>query len=147
MFHIVTIVFERAENFIDQRAVFDHQKMGVEDARIFRSNRIRNTLLDLEKLGPGGYEGGLEARDFFGKFARGDRSKGRFFVVRPVNNHPGMGDAGRYGNSLKTNFLRALGITSTHAGRRNRFLSGLKREKPSTNAGPPFALYSSPKRV
>ena len=129
VFHVVAFVFEVAENFIDKRAVFDHEKMGVEDAGILRANRIRNTLLDFKKLGPGGNEGGLEARDLFGKFASGDRSNGDFFVVQPVHSDPGMGDAGRYGNSLKTNFLRALGITSTHAARRNRFFSGLKCEK------------------
>ena len=124
VFDVVTLVFEIPKDLIDQRAVFDDEKMGVKNAGILGANGVRDTLLDLKKLGASGDECGLEARDFFGKLLRGDRVKGNLLIVQPVNNYPRVGDPRRNRNTLKTGFLLALGITSTHAARRSRFPSG-----------------------
>ena len=86
VFDIVTLVFEIAEDLVDQRAVFDDEKMRVKDAGILGADRVRDTLLDFKKLGASGDESGLETRDLLGKFLRGDRAKGDFLVVQPVDN-------------------------------------------------------------
>ena len=124
VFDVVTLVFEIPKNLVDQRAVFDNEKMGVKNAGVLGANGVRDTLLDLKKLGASGDEGGLKTRDLFGKFLRGDRAKRNFLVVQPVDNNPRVGNTRRDRNSLKTSFLLTFWIASTHAERRSRFRSG-----------------------
>jgi hypothetical protein len=124
VFDVVTLVFEIPEDLVDQCAVLDNEKMGIKNAGVLAANGVRDTLLDLKKFGASGDKGGLETCDFLGKFLRRNRAKGDFFVVQPMHHHSRMGNAWRDRNSLKTSFLLALGITSTHAARRSRFPSG-----------------------
>ena len=124
IFDIVPVAFEIAEDLVDERAVLDDKKVRVKNAGIFGADGVGNALLNFEKFGARGDEGGLKTRNFFGKFLGGNRVKGNLLVVQPVDKYSSVSDARRYRDTLETSFLLALGITSTHAATRSRFFLG-----------------------
>ena len=66
VFDIVSLLFKISEDFIDQRAVFDHQKMRIKNPRILGADGVGDSLLDLEQLGASGDQGRFETGDFLG---------------------------------------------------------------------------------
>ncbi len=61
---VTMIDLQPAQDFIDQRLILDHEKVGIENARVLRADRFRDLLLHLEDLRSRLNERALEARDF-----------------------------------------------------------------------------------
>ena len=113
--HVVAFVFQVPEDLVDQRAIFNDEKMRVKNPRILRADGVRNALLDLQKLGASRDQSRFEAGNLFGQLFGGNCPKRDLFVVQPMHDDPSVGDTWRDGNPLKTGFLFDLRITSTHA--------------------------------
>ena len=61
---VIQVAFEPAQGFIDQGAVLDDQKVGIENAGVVCTDRPGNFLLNFEKFLARGDEGDLEPGDF-----------------------------------------------------------------------------------
>jgi len=62
--HIAKIGLKFSQNFIDQRAILDHEQVRIENRCVFRANGFGNPLLHLKDLHPRLDEPGLEPPDF-----------------------------------------------------------------------------------
>jgi hypothetical protein len=106
-----------AQHFVDQRLVFDHQQVRIENPGIFRTDCFRDLLLHLEDLRPRLDERVLEAGDFVGDIGRVDLvshdvvSLDREDVDGPARN-PGGG-----GHTVPALFLVVIAI-AVHSGAR-----------------------------
>ena len=65
IFNIAAVGFEFAQNFIDERSVFHHEQMRIENTRILGPDRLCDALLHLENLPARLHERGLETRNLF----------------------------------------------------------------------------------
>ena len=115
-FDVVQVPLEAAQGLVDQRAVLDHEQMGVENAGVRRANGARDFLLDIEEFLPRGDEGRLEALDLARNFLGADVAQGNFLLVLPVHDDLALGDARRHAKSLEDSFLSVL---LAHRGRFN----------------------------
>ena len=61
--HVVLVLLQGAQHFVDERAVFHHQQVRVEDAGIVRADGDGDALLHLQDLLAGGEQRRLEALD------------------------------------------------------------------------------------
>src|SRR5207245_3809795 len=65
-----TLCLEPSQNFVDQRAVFDDEQVGVENGSVFGADRFRDSLLHLENLHPRLHKRGLEPSDLVSNLRR-----------------------------------------------------------------------------
>ena len=70
-FHVATIGFEFAQDFVDQRPILDHEQMRIENAGVLGADRFRDALLHLENLRARLDQRGFEARDLLRRSATG----------------------------------------------------------------------------
>src|SRR5689334_6349374 len=59
-FDVNALGFQLAQNFVDQGAIFHHQKMGIEDSGVLCPDRFRDLLLHFQNLNPRLDKGGFE---------------------------------------------------------------------------------------
>jgi len=131
-----SLALEIAQHLVNQRPILDHEKVGIEDARIVGADGAGNSLLGGEQFRPCGDQGGLEARDLPREFLGLNLPEGDFLILLPLDHDGAMGNAGRHGNARES-LLVSGGLWSLHDG-------GI----PSKKNPPSKPLnYSSPKRL
>src|SRR2546425_4034282 len=111
-FNIATIRFEFAQDFIDQGAVFDNEKMRIKNAGVLRSNRLGDALLHVENLRTRLDKRGLEATNFVRDLARLDAVTRHIVHFFAHYMDPPTGNTRRYAHPVKTDFL--LRVIATH---------------------------------
>ncbi len=79
--------------------------MGVENGRVFCSNRFRDALLHLENLHPRLNQRGFEAPDFIRDLGRRDAVTRDVVKIVTDDVNPAAGNSRRDARSVKPNFL------------------------------------------
>ena len=104
-FNITKLCLELAQHFIDQGAIFHHQQVSIENAGIFRADRLGNALLHLEYLHAGLNERRFEAPNFIGNFRRCDTIMHDVIEIVAHDVNHALGDSGGNARTVKPNFL------------------------------------------
>ena len=92
--HVAKIGLKFSQNFIDQRAVLDHQQVRIENRRVFRADRFGNTLLHLKDLHARLDKRRLESPDFIRNLGRRDPVTHHLIQVVAHDMNPAEGDSG-----------------------------------------------------
>ena len=76
------LLLDHAHDLVEQRAVFQHQQMGVEDAAFLGAHAFAHLALDFENLVPGLDQRLLQAIDLLGQLRVGQLRVGRWWGGR-----------------------------------------------------------------
>ena len=102
------VFFKMPEHLVDERAVLDHQQMGVKNRGVFRADGDRHPLLDFQQIRAGGHQSRLEPGDLGGNFRGLNGAQRDFLLLKPVNQRPGMGNARRRRSSPQADFFAGV---------------------------------------
>jgi len=105
VFDIQLVALKRPQHFVDQRAIFDHQQVRVEDARVLRANGFGDPLLHIDDLPARLNQRRFETGNLPGDLALLDSAHRWILVLRPVHEDSPAGDAGGNSDTLETTFL------------------------------------------
>ena len=113
-FHIAQIRLELAQDFIDQRSIFDHEQVCVENTGILGPDRFRDPLLHFKNLGPRLDQRGFESPDFVRDFTGLDATPRDFIAVVANDMDRSQGEAGRDPDALEPRLRHSVIATHVH---------------------------------
>ena len=112
-FDLDQIGLKLAQDFVDQRSIFDHEQMGIENPRVFCPNGFRNPLLHLENLHSRLHESGFETRNFGANLRGVDFIADDFLKFVAHDLHNAASNSGRDPNTSEPRF--AFFPVATHS--------------------------------
>src|ERR1700693_268471 len=107
---VATVGFKPTQNFVDQRSIFDHEQMRVEDGRVLGPDRFSDFLLHLQDLHPGLNQRRLEAGNLVSDLRRLDVMTPDVIEIVAYDMNDAVADPGRDANAAKPDFL----VTAAH---------------------------------
>jgi hypothetical protein len=101
MLRVHLVVLNRPHDFIQERAILQHQQMGVENARFLRAHRRHHLVLHRLNLGARFRNGALESIDLLRNFRFSHRPLSGRWTAAPNHEHLSAAYSGRNRNAPK----------------------------------------------